>query len=584
MKYKLNSSIQSQTGAALLAFVLLMIVGTSFLLVSKLNAKVSDRENINQTIEALEKAKQALISYALLHPERSNAAPARTGPGRLPCPNITPAATGVAGGACSFAGGTNLGRLPWVTLDISESFDGTGERLWYVISDSHRTDSALVNSQTAGTLALDGINDIVAIVFAPGSALASQNRVTGVFDPTQYIDGTNIDGDLIFSSSTNNPLILNDKAIAITRQELMTVVEKRVLAEVDVALENYRTTYLGGSNAYPWLSPFANPEVPVNKFEGNVTTSEGHLPTHIVGQTYNNSNPFILDWSGLPVPLNPAGAGQPIDACFMEANCTNQYGFQRNTVLALSATTCIWQNRFSLNCTADDVITNAGAVPTSVIRTYTINFLDDGSGIATNYANDGTGVLTVTQPTVGSIRARNIVVNGVLTGTLSITISDNPGLSRTVIYPSGTPLTNLSVSGIDYHIDATGFDFNIVDGDVNDPLEQAELPDWFINDQWNHLIYVAYPNIEALPGSVPACTVAVDCITLTRNLINQSQNVRAIIQIAGAPISIAGVPQARPSPNEFDYFENENNDLDEDYDQPIISLINSNDQIRIVNP
>ena len=49
----------------------------------------------------------------------------------------------------------------------------------------------------------------------------------------------------------------NDSLITITRQELMAVIEKRVLGEVKGSIKQHIKT---SSNAYPWLSPFSDPK------------------------------------------------------------------------------------------------------------------------------------------------------------------------------------------------------------------------------------------------------------------------------------------------------------------------------------
>ena len=86
-----------------------------------------------RTTAALGEARETLLGYAASYPDRVNAA---FGPGYLPCPARDLA--GIAGPACSLAGGTAFGRLPWHTLRANDLRDGAGEGLWYALSDSHR--------------------------------------------------------------------------------------------------------------------------------------------------------------------------------------------------------------------------------------------------------------------------------------------------------------------------------------------------------------------------------------------------------------------------------------------------------------
>jgi hypothetical protein len=86
-----------------------------------------------------------------------------------------------------------VGRLPWKTLGLPDLRDAAGERLWYAISDSLR-DQGVVNSNSAGQLAVyDGVSgaalasSVVAVIIAPGTELAGQNRsVSGVGNRDPY--------------------------------------------------------------------------------------------------------------------------------------------------------------------------------------------------------------------------------------------------------------------------------------------------------------------------------------------------------------------------------------------------------------
>jgi hypothetical protein len=66
-----------QTGAALLAFLLVIIAGSSYMLVRNLNDYSSISQN-TETYIALQLAKKALLSYAMNYPELRNSTKKRT--------------------------------------------------------------------------------------------------------------------------------------------------------------------------------------------------------------------------------------------------------------------------------------------------------------------------------------------------------------------------------------------------------------------------------------------------------------------------------------------------------------------------
>lgn len=231
---------RSENGAALLAFMLVFVIGSSFMLVSKLNAKIDTRENVTDTYNSLNKAKMALISYALTMPERSAANP-RPGPGYLPCPD-----TDNDGDANTPCGTNSIGRIPYETLEENDLLDDSGETLWYALSDNFRnipTKFTPLNSETSGQLSVDGQGDIVAVIIAPGVALNGQQRGVNSNLVSNYLEGENSDGDVNFISYllNDNPPTFNDRVIAITRAELMQVIEKRVLSEFQSSINSYRT-------------------------------------------------------------------------------------------------------------------------------------------------------------------------------------------------------------------------------------------------------------------------------------------------------------------------------------------------------
>lgn len=180
-----------------------------------------------KTHAALAEAKAVLIGRAIMDQNR---------PGSLPCPD-----TDDNGSADLFAGNRcpkYIGRFPWRTLGIPALQDGDGERLWYTLSSNYRDHSAVMplNSNVAGFLSVDAKQDIVAVIFAVGATVATQNgRPSNAH--TDYLEGENADLDTVFSA-VQSPL-QNDRLLVITRAELMQQVEKRLLGEAANALQKY---------------------------------------------------------------------------------------------------------------------------------------------------------------------------------------------------------------------------------------------------------------------------------------------------------------------------------------------------------
>ncbi len=571
-----------QRGAAMLAFMLVMIMGASFMLVSRLNANFDKSEDVEETYIALNKAKQALIAFALTVPERSAANP-RAGPGYLPCPD-----TDNDGDANTPCGANSIGRIPYETLEEDALLDDNGEVLWYALSDNYRNIGALftpLNSETAGQLTLDGQADVVAVIFAPGKSFSNQQRNINPNLVTNYLENDNSNGDTNFVSSllNDNPPTFNDRVIALTRQELMATVEKRVLGEVANTLENYRNSFGVGNEAYPWLARLNDPSL--SNYLWTANTFSGHLSLHIPGQVYANNAPFAATWNGFAGGVyTPSGDFPPLEDCLRNSSCTSQNGvFDASPLITNS--TCTWVNRFSFNCstTINDIWP---LLLPGVNRTYILTYTD-------NSANAGVApIFAFTPPTIALPRTRGLSINGFFRGQVTITITDTgsqTGSASLVMNLGDTGTINLT--GIDYHVDTVSVDLN-GDGDVNDAGEQGDFPDWLLNNNWHHQVLVTYPNnvSEPLPGVSPLAPTPIcappACLTLTSNNGANfiSNSIRAIAVIAGQDLTpVPARPNANGSPTTLnDYFDLINsNGIQNAFDQQLFSTV-FNDQVRII--
>jgi type II secretory pathway pseudopilin PulG len=272
-----NQGQGQQRGAVLMIMLVIMVMGIAAVLISSLSTTALKNARQETTSNALAQAKDALIGYAVSDPNR---------PGELPCPDfdndgmITLA--DYSGSNCK----SLIGRLPWKTLGLPDLRDGSGEHLWYAISDTfHANGSTIINSNTKGTLLVyntDGVSlqtqagyNAVAVIFSPGSALGSQTRntVAQQNSAANYLDIANGQNN----SSASGPFIagtqsatFNDQFLYITTKDLIPLVEQRVAGEVKRALTDYYTA----NGYYPWADSVAQSA----DYNSNEGLNRGWLP------------------------------------------------------------------------------------------------------------------------------------------------------------------------------------------------------------------------------------------------------------------------------------------------------------------
>ena len=143
-------------------------MGAATILVSSFSKATLQIERDKKTAEALAQAKEALIGYAInvQFPNSNSCYNTFTHinncprPGELPCPD-----TNNDGSADSCSNQSDrLGRLPWKTLGLPDLRDGSGERLWYAVSNNFKNNprgncytagsSGCLNSDTMGTISV----------------------------------------------------------------------------------------------------------------------------------------------------------------------------------------------------------------------------------------------------------------------------------------------------------------------------------------------------------------------------------------------------------------------------------------------
>lgn len=266
LRSKFDRKVQSGFSVMLTLVIIALAVGS--LAVTMLSTFGTKLRSDGVTEAALAKAKDALIAYAATDVNR---------PGELPCPDVTNDGYYKVGDDTSGSNCANLiGRLPWATLGLPDLRDGSGERLWYAVSNNfHANGTVPLNSDTQGQISLTGIapaSNIAAVVFAPGSTLNAQSRsAANINVASHFLEGTNSTSTTNFVAADASSTF-NDRLITIRPDEIFRLVEKRVGPELRPRLVQYYTDW----GRYPFAVPFGDPSI--SNFRGQLNTYEGLLP------------------------------------------------------------------------------------------------------------------------------------------------------------------------------------------------------------------------------------------------------------------------------------------------------------------
>ncbi len=206
---------QLQRGAALLIFMILMVMGAMTYLVNSLTPEMIEARRAQRTDAALAQAKATLLWYAETFREQQNKIQMDAGNlppnyvhAYLPLPDLgtnnntnpfgCPDYPSGEGCDANLSGSalhkTVVGRFPWALFGTGPLRDGYGECLWYAVSGSHQRIEKIepMNWDTLGEIDIVTTNETdpaklksliataherpTAIIFSPGPPLANQNR------------------------------------------------------------------------------------------------------------------------------------------------------------------------------------------------------------------------------------------------------------------------------------------------------------------------------------------------------------------------------------------------------------------------
>lgn len=308
--------LQRQRGVALVVILAVLLMFGLFAALSSLSDASIRVKRDQATRDALLRAKEALIAYAVSDTLR---------PGELPCPDIDDDGRSVPG--IEYVGincASYTGRVPWVTLGIPDLRDDAGERIWYSLSAEFRSGlggTTALNSDTAYRPGSTSLNiagaqpatNLVGIVFSPGAALTrtdglNQTRActagncdanekcissppasTPRCDPRNYldldgaVDNADLDVNFVVAGQSAS---FNDRLLPIYSDDIMSIVQRRAGRELAQKLRDHFTLWQNAAKLsaasrkgfYPYaapLSPLVDPSV---QQPGANDTANGLLP------------------------------------------------------------------------------------------------------------------------------------------------------------------------------------------------------------------------------------------------------------------------------------------------------------------
>lgn len=486
--------IAAQRGYTLMMVLVMIALVTGTLAVTLLSSFGTKLRSDRVTEQALAQAKEALIAYAAADPNR---------PGELPCPDTNnngqiDVGVDTSGSNCAAL----VGRLPWVTLGLPDLRDGSGERLWYALSNNfHANGSVPLNSDTPGQLAVTGItpdSNVVAIVFAPGPAINSlaQSRTSANANTvSNYLEGTNATSTTSFVTG-NASANFNDRLITIKPAEIFRVVEKRVAHELRPLINQYYSDW----GRYPFAAPFMDPTD--SNFRGALATGNGLLPV-------TNSSGFV-NWNSSASSIS-AGLVPFSSSCTQSGQTLSCTAF---VFAALGLGSPVTMTAYANNVGMAFV----KPVPLGDISVPTLNL---GNLAVNQYVDsNGQGVITVTG---------NLTVPIIFVGSITVSIAQPPQYSSWVTSAATSWITNNNWEYVIYYAAAPGLTPN-----GNGACTVAVSP------------CIATPPAPSANGCLSIC----DRISGTiRN------NVNALIVMDGGALS----GQSRPSNGLLDYLEADGN-------------------------
>jgi len=552
-----------QRGAALLAMLAVVVLATSWGLVTRLHAESAMVAAVNKARNAqvLNRAKQALIGYVAAQAAKSE----EDNPGALPCPEApgyfdNSGRDGQTAPSCTLP---KVGRFPWRTIGTEKLVDSSGEPLWYVVSPgwAYTSGNTKINSNSLGQLTVDGVaNAAVALIIAPGPAFnvaastgcaaVSQTRpADGNPDWRNYLECENATyptPDATFVTSGPGASF-NDQVVRVTVADIMPGIEaaiaRRIERDIVPALKTVYTSTMWGSGistthpmfpfAAPWSTSTYGPgpgteAAPSSDYQGVAGTYQGLFPfNQTVDCTVDAADPRcntafnVFSKSGNDVRLSGSGSIKTQSTCGWQSTvyaCTGEY-YEPSIAL-----------RFSLS-----ISSVAMGLRTLDLTKVTCSAVND--------VGSGSPMQSVACTSSAAMQTDGSLLITVTTGDLPVI--DAMGWGSFANYMISVDRTVIG-------------DHSILD-------TTASTTAWFWRNEWYRLLYYATAATHTAAQATPSCTTGMDCLAVAN--LTPSNNKRALLILAGR----SNTDAARPNGTLADFLEFDNANLDTVFEKQPVS-------------
>ena len=217
-----SQKIVNQQGAALIIFMLVLILSAATYFVGGLSSNTDALDREKQTQAALAEAKGALLGDLVKTRDldfyyKDDGTIGNNQPITLSNPDEGSSSLMSEGMETANYGTTDftvIGRLPWRSLGTDVLKDGWGECLWYAVSGrfKHSPDTGILNWDTQGQIDLIDekgnpiASNLAALVISPGSVLSGQDRSNdqaiypqcgGNYEPRNYLDTPSLNNAIL---------------------------------------------------------------------------------------------------------------------------------------------------------------------------------------------------------------------------------------------------------------------------------------------------------------------------------------------------------------------------------------------------
>lgn len=501
---KLNQTIVKQKGAVLILMAFIIGLGALAYLLYAFDPARLRLEQDKRTMQTLNEAKQALIAWAVSHPNHPGIMPFPDRNDDLPQGYDDKSDCVTAG----VAGVHLIGKLPvlsdvnCVTPHVGLSIDGrdaAGERLWYSVSINlvRMSDAStipvinpsIVNSPSqpwflvrdrSGAIISDRV---AAVILSPGAPVGTQDRSGGIADANQYLDkivmadgtpyknygypdpATTPIQDFIVGDDTRKvakndptyknqsvePYYFNDKLVYITIDELMVALSARAAATAKTQLLNYKnaTASISPPAYYPYASAL------------------------VIGQHYQKNAQYT---GFLPADKITQSASQSCSVNYASANLSS----------SSCASTLISNVEFTRTSGTFTLVTGSECTRTNANRTCTCAITS-----GTSSCGNASGTRKFTCGTSGCFTTNNLPGKYVFNGAFNL-LSGTPAVVKpnsTTGICAGCGTNTISCSSATAANGSFSYDVTTSTADFNDATTNSVLPLWFTANSWQDYLF-----------------------------------------------------------------------------------------------